>query len=284
MPRTIPLLVTLFALPASALSSAALPTDELEDRTRSQRPAESTPEVDRAVKLIAELGTALAKGNTDVFHINGDARLILAPGADWVLETRARALYETSKGEETANNWLVSERADRFLSQRLSLFAAAAIERNVFAGLDRRLSGQLGAAFLAWETRDAAADDLITNRLRLEAGFYGAREDLTLPPRSPADAVLEESLRRIYAARAAASYVHAISKNSSGGFDVEVIQDFVDTANVVVNSSVYVAAALAEGFALKITAAHHFDNVPPPADPPLAKSDWLLTAGLVVSL
>lgn len=284
MTRSIPLLLALLALPSSAFAAAALPADELEGRTRSQRPAETTPETDRPVKLIAELGTALARGNTEVFHINGDGRLILAPGADWVLETRARALYETSKGEEIANNWAVSERADRFLSQRFSLFAAAAIERNVFSGLDRRLSGQLGAAFLAWETRDSEADDLITNRLRLEVGFYGAREDLTLPPRSPPDAVLEESMRRIYAARAAASYVHAISKNSSAGVDVEVIQDFVDTANVVVNSSVYVAAALAEGFALKITAAHHFDNVPPPADPPLAKNDWLLTAGLVVSL
>ncbi|HEY0840411.1 MAG TPA: DUF481 domain-containing protein [Vulgatibacter sp.] len=282
MTRTFSLLFALcLAIPDAA--QAILPADELEGRTRSQRPAESTPETDETVKLIAEVGTALAQGNTELFHINADARLIVAPGANWVLETRGRALYETSKGVETANSWSLMERADRFLSARMSLFAAAQIERNVFSGLDRRLSGQLGAAYLLWETRKPEADDLITNRLRGEVGFYGAREDLTLPPNSPPDAVLEESFRRIYAARAALSYLHGFTKTSSVGADVELIQDFVDTANVVVNSQVYVASALVEGVALKLTAAHHFDNVPPPADPPLAKNDWLLTAGIVVS-
>lgn len=282
MTRTLTFLLALFTATASA-AQAVLPADELEGRTKAHRAAESSPETDQTVKLVAEVGTALAQGNTDLFHINADTRLIVAPGANWVLETRGRVLYETSKGVEIANNWSLMERADRFLSARLSLFAAAQIERNVFAGLDRRLSGQLGSAYLLWETRDPAADDLITNRLRAEAGFYGAREDLTLPPRSPPDAVLEESFRKIYAARAALSYLHAFSKNSSAGVDVELIQDFVDTANVVVNSQVYLAAALVKGVALKLTAAHHFDNVPPPADPPLKKSDWLVTSGIVVS-
>ena len=286
MTRTPAILLALFlaTLPSAASAAFALPEDEIESRARAQRAAQASPESDERVKLVAELGTALARGNTDVFHINGDARLIVAPGANWLLETRGRALYETSQGLEIANSWSLAERADRFLSQRFSLFAAAQVERNVFSGLDLRLSGQLGAAFLPWETRDPEANDLITNRLRVELGFYGARENLTLPPRSPPDAVLEESFRRIYAARAALSYLHALSKNSSAGVDVEVIQDFVDTANVVVNSSVYLAAALVEGLALKLTAAHHFDNVPPPASPPLAKNDWLLTAGVVVSL
>ncbi len=282
MRRLLPATLTLTV--AGAAWAQALPVNELETRTKEQAVAERSPETDRTLQLIGELGTALAKGNTDTFHINGDVRVIIVPATDWVLETRARALYEKSREIVTANSWSLSERVDRFVSQRFSIFAAGEIARNPFAGLDRRLSGQLGAAYLAWETRDAEKADLVTNRLRLELGGYGAREDFVLPPNSEPDAVLDQNHRKIYAARAAAHYLHALSKTATTGVDVEYIQDFVDTSNVVVNSSVYVAASIAEGFALKLTASHHFENAPPVQEPALKKSDYLLTAGLVVSL
>lgn len=279
-------IAAILALGSGKAHALALPKDELEDRTKDLQlapPAELPPESDETVKLIAELGTALASGNTETFHVNTDTRLIITPSAFWLLETRGMALYEESRGETTANSWSLAQRGDRFLSERISLFAAAQIERNTFAGIGRRLSGQFGSAYIVWRTRDPARENLITNRLRLELGGYGAREDFVAPPNDPG-AVVPEDHRVIYAARAAISYLHGVSRSTNLGADVEYIQDFVDVENVVVNSSVYAAASIVDGFALKITATHRFDNVPASAEPPLKKNDFLLTAGVVVTL
>ncbi|AKU90959.1 DUF481 domain-containing protein [Vulgatibacter incomptus] len=274
-----------FVALASASSASAAPADELEARAKTLTvPGAKSPETDQTVKLVAELGTALARGNTETFHIHTSGRLTIAPGRDWVLETFGHALFEESRGSTTANNWGLSQRGDRFVSERVSIFAAGQAERDVFAGIKILLAAQVGATYLAWETRDPEKAELITNRLRLELGGYGARENFTLSPAAPPDAVLTANDRNIWASRVAVSYLHALSRTSTFGLDSEYIQDYNDTANVVVNTSGYVAAAINDSFALKLTATHRFDNVPAEAQPPLKKNDFLLTAGLVVTL
>jgi hypothetical protein len=235
------------------------------------------------VQLAAELGTALSRGNTETFHINGNVRLTWAFAERWVSETRARALYEESRGQVSANNWGVFERVDRFLSERIAAFAAAGIERDIFAGIDQRYSGQLGASFLLIENRaEVDAEEVMRDKVTIELGAYAARENYTLPPTAAPGEVLDPASRDIYAARGAVSYVHTFRKGTTAGVDVEAIQDFNDTDNFVINESAYVAAAIVEGLALKFTISHRYDAQP--ASEELEKNDMLLTTGIVVSL
>lgn len=276
--------VSAIALPAHAfalqLAQTAGTAEEIEQRARKQV-VERTPGIEQPVQLAAELGTALSRGNTETFHLNTNVRLTWAFAERWVSETRARALYEESFGHKTASNWGVFERVDRFLSERIAAFVAAAVEQDVFAGIDSRYSGQLGASLLLLENRDEALD-VMRDKLTVELGAYAARENFTLPPNAGPDVVLEEKNRDIYAARAALGYVHTFRKGTSAGVDVEAIEDFNDTENFVLNDSAYVAAAIVDGLALKFAVSHRFDNQP--ASEELQKNDVLVTAGIVVSL
>ncbi len=237
---------------------------------------------DEPFRLFGELGTAFTRGNTETFHLNGQIRAIVVPFENWVSETRGQVLYEESRGETTANSWSAFQRIDRYVSSRFTLFGAFGIERNVFNGLSRRLSEQVGATFLAVNRRNPHAEDLVTDRLRFELGAYAAQEKYTLSPTAAPDAVLDRDGADIMAARGAATYVHAFRRGSEVGLEIEAIQDFIDTANVLVNTTIWTAAALTEGLALKLSASHYFDNVP--AEATLKKSDFLVTAGIVVSI
>ncbi|HLV61023.1 MAG TPA: DUF481 domain-containing protein [Fredinandcohnia sp.] len=272
------------ALLVSPLAHASqLVNDEVAARAQIlEQTAQQSPGAEVPFRLIGEVGTALTRGNTETFHINGQLRLLLVPIENWVSETRGQVLYEESLGETTANAWAASQRVDRYLGTRFTVFGAFGIERNIFQGLGRRLSEQLGGTFLLVDRRIADPDERILDRLRLELGAYAAQEKYTLSPTAEPGTVLERAGADIVAARAAVSYVHAFRKGSEVGLEVEGIQDFIDTDNVLVNTTVWTAAAVMEGIALKISASHFFDNVP--ADPTLKKSDFLLTAGIVVSL
>ena len=284
LPRNPTLLVAgalSLALAAPTSARAASPSAPLEERTR-KRLVESTPGQDAPVTLVAELGTALTSGNTETLHLHTDNRLVWVPARRWVSTTIARALYEESHGVESANSWKVLERVDRFVSERVSLFVAAGVEADVFAGIEHRESGQLGVSFLVWEIRDPTRDDLVTDRLDLEVGGYGALENRTLPPGSEPGTSLGDPNIEILAARVAASFRHAFQKGSEVGASIEEIEDFVDFNNRVISTQAYAAAALADGLSIKLSVAYRYDNVP--ATPDLEKGDLLFTSGVVVSL
>lgn len=273
-------LLCLLAVPS--LARAALVNDEVAERAQLLGQIGATaPGTDAPFKLIGELGTAFTRGNTETFHLNGQVRMLVVPFEDWVSETRAQILYEESRGETTANSWGAFQRLDRFVSARFSIFGAFGIERNVFAGIERRLSEQLGATFLMVDQRVNEPEERVVNRLRFELGGYAAQETYTLSPNAAPGTVLEKEGADILAARGAASFLHTFQRGAEFGVDVEVIQDFLDADNVLVNTTVWTAAALFEGLALKLSASHYFDNVP--AEASLKKSDFLLTAGIVVS-
>ncbi|WP_373049134.1 DUF481 domain-containing protein [Vulgatibacter sp.] len=265
------------------LAQAGTP-EEIEERARSQRAStgKTAPGTDEPVALSAELATALSRGNTESFLASGSLRLVWVFADRWVSETRGTALYQEDDEGAIANKWGLFERVDRFLSDRLSAFAAAGIERDVFAALDYRYSGQLGASYLLVENRDPAKDDLLLDKLTFELGAYAAREDFVLPPNAEPGTVLEEESRDIVAGRAALAYEHSFRRGTNVGVQIEVIQDFVDTENFVFNDTAYIAAGIVEGLALKVAFTHRYDAQP--ASEELEENDLLLTAGIVVSI
>lgn len=274
------LFALLLTVPSMAQALLAQPEEEIEKRARMV--ATRTPGTDQAVRLTAELATALSRGNTETFLLSTNGTLTWAFAEKWVSETRARALYEESFGTNSANNWGVFERVDRFVSGRFSTFGAIGVERDVFAGLDSRVSGQLGMSYLALEVRDPTRDEQITDKLTFELGAYAANENYTLAPNAPPTAVLERTNSEIYAGRAAASYTHAFERNASTGVALEVIQDIADFDRLYVNGSLFVGASITKGLTLKVTLSDRYVRTPASED--LKKNDLLLTAGIVVSI
>lgn len=270
-------------LPAAApAATQAADPEEIEVVTRAEK-ARRTPGAAETVAFQGELATALSRGNTETFLLSTNARLTWAFADRWLSETRGTALYEESFDVNTANKWAVFERVDRFVSERFSAFAGLGIERDPFSALDYRHSAQLGAAFLVIEDLvQDEGEEVVRNKLQVELGAYAARETFVVPPNAPPDTVLDDRARDVIAARAAAGYQHAFRRGTSAGVEVEAIQDFVDTENFVLNDSVWVAAALVDGLALKLTFTHRYDALP--ASEEVEKNDLLLTAGLVVSL
>lgn len=281
MRKLSPIVFVLLLSPSIASAYRAQPEEEIEKRARLAA-ATRTPGTDQAVRLTAELATALSRGNTETFLLSTNGSLTWAFAERWVSETRIRALYEESFGANSANNWGAFERVDRFISQRFSAFAGAGVERDPFAGLDSRVSGQLGMSFLALELRDLSREDLVTDKITVELGAYAANEQYRLSPNAPADAVLETDEAEIYAGRAAAGYTHAFQRNASTGIALELIQDFNDLDRLFINGSVFVGASITDGLTLKTTLSNRY--VRKPASEELKKNDLLLTAGIVVSI
>ncbi len=267
-------------VPAPALAQLPEPPEDVVAE-RARKVTARAPGMDDPVHLTGELAGALSRGNTETRLLSANGELLWVFHDRWLSETDARVLYEESLGRNSASNWALAQRVDRFFTDRLSLFAGVGFERDLFAELKLRSSAQLGASYLLWEGIDAT-DELVTDKLKFEIGTYLAHEAFTLAPDAEPGATLSEESREVYAARAAAIFTHAFSDTATAGAGIELIQDFNDTENVVVNVSVSAAAGLVEGLALKITLLNRFDNVP--AEPDLEKNDLLLTAGVVASL
>jgi hypothetical protein len=281
-PGTVLAVVVLLPVLAVPLGArAGTPTDVAEERTK-KRLLERTPGQDAPLTLAAELGTALSRGNTETLHLHADAKVAWVPATRWVSTTAGHALYEQAKKVEVANAWSLLERVDRFVSERFSVFVAAGVDRNVFAGIERRESAQLGVSFLAIDRRDPARGDLVTDRLEFELGGYGALEHRIVAPDAAPGTVLDDPEIAIVASRAAAAYLHAFEKGTEVGVSVEEIEDFVDLGNRVIGANAYAAAALVDGLSIKLSITDRFDNVP--ATPELKKNDLLFTGGVVVSL
>ncbi len=83
------------ALLVSPLAHASqLVNDEVAARAQIlEQTAQQSPGAEVPFRLIGEVGTALTRGNTETFHINGQLRLLLVPIENWVSETRGQVLY-----------------------------------------------------------------------------------------------------------------------------------------------------------------------------------------------
>lgn len=277
--------------PSVAAAQAIPEADEVAKKAQelATRVAEKQEDT---LALAAELGTALTRGNTQTFHLHATLDLTWVFAPRWLSTSRAQGIYERTglpdetgeiRERDTALNWMLRERVDRYLSERFGVFSTLALEQNRFAGLGLRSSAQLGVTYLVFATKSPEDKDLVADRLNVDLGVYGALEDNVVPPDAPPGTTIspEDENVTVGAARGAAAYVHRFDKGKEVGVDVELIQDFVDTSNTVVTATGYVAAAFIETLSLKLAVSYRFDNVPPET---ANKEDLLLTAGLLVNL
>ena len=182
---------------------------------------------EKPVAMAAELGFSTSTGNTETLHLNASIDLRWAFAADWLSTTRGLALFERSAPArdepqiDTAASWSLQQRLDRYLSERFGVFAALGAERNPFAGLGSRYSGQLGISLLAITDKDAAREGLEIDHLAFDIGGYVAAEHNVIPPRTPPPPDPGDPDQIIAAARGAVDYVHRFAKGKEIGANLE---------------------------------------------------------------
>ncbi len=118
------------------------------------------------------LAWVATSGNTDTSTLGLDFALDRRP-EPWGLEFAARGNRAEDGGAKTAENYLVSGRAVRKLSERWEAFGGLAWARDPFAGFDSQTVASAGATYTAVESK--------RQLLKLDAGLAYTWED-RVPP------------------------------------------------------------------------------------------------------
>ena len=136
-------------------------------------------EEEKEPKWIGSLGLAwvATSGNTDTSTIGLDFGLESKP-APWGFTFAARGIRAENQGEQTAENYLVTARAVRKLSNRWDAFGGLAWAKDPFANFDSQAVASAGAIYTAVESE--------RNLLTFDMGLAYTWED-RVPPEEDVD-------------------------------------------------------------------------------------------------
>jgi putative salt-induced outer membrane protein len=212
---------------------------------------------DKPTKLTADFGFIKTDGNAEVTTLSAADKLE-HKSARWGFTQEAIAVWGESAGEETTGRYGFRLRADRMLSERLSLFALAEWNRNTFAGISRRFDEGVG---LAWKAVLAGP-----HSLELEAGAGLQQRRRTIGD--------EESFAT---GRTGLGYGYAFTEKSRltarGGYVVNL----EDTEDGQGEARLALVAPVAGNFALKVSYDVLYQNRPLPG---LEKVDTTFGLGI----
>lgn len=213
------------------------------------------------LKLTFDLGYVNTAGNTDVTTLNFGENLGYVTGP-WTLAHQLVVVEGRSQGVETAALYATGVRVDRAFSPRLGAYALGGFDRNVFAGIARRLQQGAGLTVKLIATP--------TDALNLEGGMSFIQQ------RSTAD------VRETFGAgRAAGLYKHAFTSSAFGQETIELLANLEHSADRRVNSETALVAPLSKHVALKVAYGIRFDNEP---EPGFKKTDTVFTTGVQIAL
>ncbi len=211
-------------------------------------------------KLTADFGYVQAAGNSQVTTTSVGQKLTRSRGRLGLEQTFA-FVYGQQDGTVNTNFLRAGLRGDYKLGGHFSAFAAAAYDRNTFAGIERRFEENLG---ISWRAIGAARDTL-----RVEAGASVTQQRSTT-------GVISD----FPAARAAFSYRHLFSATSYFLQTLEAIPNFKETEDFRVNTESAVVAPISARIGLKLAYVVRFDNLP---EPTFQKTDRIFTTGVQVT-
>lgn len=236
-------------LPAVWLSSAL---SLLAHATAAQTPADS-------FRLAFDLGYVNTAGNTAVTTLNFGEHLSYLTGR-WTLAHGLVVIEGRTHGVETAAQYKTDLRVDRALASRLGAYALGGYERNVFAGISRRLQEGAGlTAKLLVQPRD---------HLDAEAGLALIQQRNT--------ALVDESFG---AGRGALSYKHLFTETAVLQQLLELVSNLRDSKDQLLNSETSLTAPISKRIALKSAYLIRYDNQP---EPGFKKSDRVFTTGIQI--
>jgi putative salt-induced outer membrane protein len=206
----------------------------------------------------AELSFVSTGGNTDAQTLGTAGDLIWRAGA-WKTEARAMFVRAETDDRETARALLAELRESRAISSRLDVFGRGGYQRDVYAGIDSRVTLDAG---LGWTAVDGAR-----HALRLDGGLGYLSEDR----------LAGDDLRSAIA-RAVAKYKWVFSNTTELTNDAAFLLPFEEGDAWRYANTLALTAGLSRLFSLKLSHALSYLNAPVPG---FRKTDTIVSAALV---
>lgn len=210
----------------------------------------------------AELSFVDTGGNTDVTTLSAKNLLKYRFTNKLQGAWKLGAVYGKSDGEKNAENYFTELRLDYQLTERLYSYAAGGWMQDEFAGIDSRyyLGPGVGYKFLSGPKHFLAG----------EAGLNYVNEEY-----------IDDTDKDYLEGRAFAKYEYALAEKNRFSQSVELLYDFEDSENYIVNSETAVISALSDYLSLKASYVIKYDNEPVPET--LKETDTILAVTLVVN-
>jgi putative salt-induced outer membrane protein len=210
-------------------------------------------------RLAFDLGYVNTAGNTNVTTLNFGENLSYITGP-WTLAHGLVVIEGRTGGAETAAQYKTNLRLDRAVTPRFGAYALAGYERNVFAGIARRLEQGIGLTAKAM----ARPHDVL--------GFEGGISAI----QQRSNAQVDESFG---AGRAAALYKHNFTDAAVLQQTLELLANLKHGPDRRVNSETTLTAPISKRIALKATYLIRYDHEP---EPGFKRSDRVFTTGIQI--
>lgn len=214
-------------------------------------------------KLAGELGYVSTAGNSSVQTLSFGDRISVKSG-DLTLSQSFNVVHGQTKGVPTTALWRASLRGDIALQPTFGLYGSVAFERNVFAGLDRRIGNTVGVASQLFKTeRDRATLEGGVS-LTTQRGVAGSGRDFDF-----------------LGGRAAGFYSHQLYNKASVSQFVEVLPNFRQTSDLRINTESILTAPITKQISVRLSYVVRYDGMP---EPGFLTTDRLFVSGMQVSL
>lgn len=264
-PVTILLASSLAALGVAGTAAAQPETATQHEEQEAERPS------DEDTRFALTLGTAFSYGNTRSLAVNLASAFLIRRRANvftadvgWVYgysSVRADDAVEFPSWTETGNDLTGRVRYDRFLTDDDALFVVLRARRDQFAGLDSRLTGQLGYL------RNFFAEE--HHRFWGEIGY-----DLTYDNFSPNDLLVDgDNFRVLHSARLFLGYENRRSDTFSYVTGLEALMDVTDPGHIRAEWLHQVRSKLASWLEVSLDVTLRFDSLPPGQTDPFSEGD-----------
>lgn len=208
----------------------------------------------------SEVGVVIIGGNSKASTYNAKQMTGYRFGKNELTATTS-ILLGTAASNITTRYWTAGIRYDRYINDRLSLFAASLWEGDTFSGYEYRINMDLGAKYYWIQAGD---NDYAFNELG-----YRYRNEHTIDA-----SVIISHFARVYTEAA-----KSINDRVFAKIYVEILPDLADTENYQVNFEPSLRVSLSSALALKLAYQGRFDNKP--AVSGLEKFDYKYSTALI---
>ncbi len=212
----------------------------------------------KPVKFTTDAGLVSTSGNTDITTISVAEHLEVRNGA-WRFDQLFSVISGSTDGEATTSLWSGALRAGRDLSSRISLFALGTYDRNTFAGIESRISPQLGV--------NVKLVDNDVNKLQAELGASYTWQQ-SVPPGVDED---------FAGGRGAVLYQHNFGPKAKFTQLLAFLPNFQNSADLRINSETALTAPITAGIAMRVGYSIRYDGLP---EPGFEDTDRTLTTGI----
>ncbi|MBA2291700.1 MAG: DUF481 domain-containing protein [Gemmatimonadales bacterium] len=222
-----------------------------------------TTKPDNSVRFTGDAGYVATSGNSSVQTLNVGYKVAAKVGS-WAFNQQFAVVHGKNRGATVTALWRGSIRADYSLSATTTTYGLLNYERNIFAGLDSRVSTVAGVSAVVAEDE--------RNRLALEAGVSLTAQRGIAPRGRDLD---------FLGGRAATSYLHRLGPKASFTQLVELLPNFRESEDLRVNSESTLLAPITRQIGLKLSFVIRYDGLP---EMGFMTTDRLFTSGVQVTL